>query len=500
VLSLSVATRQFLLVGLSWLLTLPLRAQSIEKIHYSAELGGIVTNSAQTPFWFRANQYGTVPLHGSLATARLRVTKDYKPRRDTLNRRISRFDWGFGLNVVANTVPVSSYNSAQLFLPDAYGKVRFGAVELYAGNRREVVGLGDTTLTSGFVAWSGNALPYPKIQLHTPDFVPLKFTKNLIAFRAGYAHGWLINTYVKGSYLHQKYLYVRIGKPNWRMRVTGGLNHQVQWGGQADYLVGTPLAVDGRLPTTFRDYWSMITGHYPDDLQNDRYTDFDGTNRIGNHLGSYDLSVEWNGDKSNWLLYHQHLYEDASGLALQNVPDGLTGLRYLNRQPLTSRFQVKRLVAEWLSTTNQSGATFDQSARYQGADNYFNHSQYREGWTYQGRTIGTPFIAPYTELSSKAVSEGGAFFPNNRLVAWYVGGEGTFRKGPVLTARLSYSRNFGTYSRPFTETFHQFSSLLSARWPLDKRASTVLTTSLSLDRGGLLPNTTGGLISLRKSW
>ncbi|QKZ15750.1 hypothetical protein HU175_13470 [Spirosoma sp. KUDC1026] len=495
-----VVTRQFLLVSFGWLLTLPIRAQSTESVQYSAELGGFAATSAQTPFWLRANQYGTVPLQGSLATVRLGAMKEYKLRRDTLNRRTSRFDWGFGLNVVANTAPASYYNTARFFLPDAYGKVRLGAVELYAGNRREVAGLGDTTLTSGFVAWSGNALPYPKIQLHTPDFVPLGFTKKLIAFRAGYAHGWLINTYIQGSYLHQKYLYVRVGKPNWRVWVTGGLNHQVQWGGRADYLVGTPLAVDGRLPTTFRDYLSMITGHYPGDVQNDRYTDFDGTNRIGNHLGSYDFSVEWRGNKANWLLYHQHLYEDASGLAFQNVPDGLTGLRYLNRRPSNARFRVKRLLVEWLSTTNQSGAVFDQSARYQGADNYFNHSQYREGWTYQGRTIGTPFIAPYTELSTRAVNEGGSFFPNNRLVAWYVGGEGAFRKGTVLTARLSYSRNFGTYSRPFTETFHQFSSLLSARWPLDKRASTVLTTSLSLDRGQLFPTSTGGFVSLRKAW
>jgi hypothetical protein len=500
VLSLPGTTRQILFIGLGWLLTLSLRAQSTKSVQYNAELGGFVTNSAQTPFWLRANQYGTVPLQGSLATLRLGVAKDYKHRQDTLNHRASRFDWGFGLNVVANSVPLSYYNSARLFLPDAYAKIRLGAVELYAGNRREVVGLGDTTLTSGFVAWSGNALPFPKVQLHTPDFVPLGFTKNLIAFRAGYAHGWLVNTYIKNSYMHQKYLYVRLGKPNWRLHVTGGLNHQVQWGGRADYLIGTSLAVNGKLTTTFRDYLLMITGYYPDDVQNDRYTDFDGTNRIGNHLGSYDFSVEWRGDTQNWLLYHQHIYEDASGLAFQNVPDGLTGLRYLNRRPLKNRFQVKRLLVEGLITTNQSGPTFDQAARYQGADNYFNHSQYREGWSYQGRTIGTPFIAPYNELSTKAVGEGGSFFPNNRLVAWYVGGEGAFRKGPTLTARLSYSRNFGTYSQYFSERFYQFSSLLSARWPLDRRASTFLTTSLSLDRGQLLPISTGGFVSLRKSW
>ncbi|MBC8152403.1 MAG: hypothetical protein H7Z72_05785, partial [Bacteroidetes bacterium] len=322
---------------------------------HTVEVGGLTATPAHTPFWLRTNQYGTVPPRGSFGTVRAGAHRDYRVRPDSIGKGTGRFDWGFGLFAVANVGVLPSANNPAVLLPDAYAKVKFGWLELYGGNRREVTGLGDTTLTSGFVAWSGNALPFPKIQLHTPDFVPLGFTKGLLALRAGYAHGWLANSYVRGSYLHQKYLYGRLGKPAWKVRFYAGLNHQVQWGGRADYLVNTILSVDGSLPTSFRDYVSLVTGRYPGDIQNDRFTGFDGENRIGNHVGSYDFALEWRGRTSNWLFYHQHLYEDASGLAFRNLPDGLTGLRFLNGQTADAAFRVQRVVLEWVNTTNQSG-------------------------------------------------------------------------------------------------------------------------------------------------
>ncbi|GAB2599731.1 capsule assembly Wzi family protein [Spirosoma areae] len=493
---------RYLLGSLIWLSTLPAWAQPAAPVRYSVELGGLGASGGQNPFWLRTNQYNTVPVQGSAGTLRAGIWRDYKPRSDSAKKRTSRFDWGFGLYAVANVGPASTPNNPAVLLPDAYVKVRFGRFELYGGNRRDVAGLGDTVLTSGFVAWSGNAMPFPKIYLHTPDFVPVGFTKGVFAFRVGYAHAWFANTYIQGSYLHQKYLYGRLGKPTWRVRFYGGLNHQVQWGGRADYLIGNPLAVNGSMPTAFQDYLSLVTGRYPDALENDRFTEFDGTNRVGNHVGSYDAALEWNGSRTNWLLYHQHMYDDASGLALQNVPDGLTGLRLLNHSTRKAGFRFQRVVLEWLSTTNQSGPTFDPTARYQGADNYFNNSQYIQGWSYRGRTLGTPFIIPRSDFNPTVNNDfgGSGFFPNNRVVAYYLGTMSEFRRGPTLTTRLSYSRNFGTYRHPYPQVFYQLSGFLSAQWRITRQAGTVLTTSLAFDRGDLLPETVGGFLSIKKTW
>ncbi len=475
------------------------------------EIGGLSSSIDQTPFWLRTNQYGIVPLGGSVATARVSLFRDYKtrPKPDSgASPRRSRFDWGFGLGIVANTGPTTysnpDFNDArQVLWPEVFAKIRFGQVELFAGRRKEVYGLGDTTLTSGFVAWSGNAIPFPKVQIHTPGFVPIGgWFRKAVAFRFGYAHGWITTPFMQGLWLHQKYLYVKFGKPTSRLTFTMGLNHQVQWGGRADYLMTSPFAVNGQLPNTFRDYVGVIFATYPEQLSGDGYTDFDGTNRFGNHVGSIDFAFDWTDSRRSWSLYHNHIYEDASGVSFQNVPDGLTGLRWLNRKPVgTEAVHLVRVVLEVLATTNQSGDNFDQRLRYQGRDNYFNHSQYTFGWSYQGRTIGTPIIAPRSTFSAEVNSQiGGGLFANNRLNMWYAAGEALVLQRVRLLARLAWSRNFGTYDQAFSPPYEQVSASLTGQGRLPRLPNIWLSASLAMDRGGLYPDAVGGFLSLQKRW
>ena len=154
---------------------------------------------------------------------------------------------------------------------------------------------------------------------------------------------------------------------------------------------------------------------------------------------------------------------------------------------------------EHLSTTNQSGPTFDvPNSRYQGGDNYFNHGQYREGWSYLGRSIGTPFIAPAGELRTDAQTP--QFFSNNRVRMWYVGAGGWIFKRFTWTTRLAYGQNYGTFAYPYATVRNQFSGLLTAQIPLQRWSKTALTGSVALDRGRLLPNTAGGYVGLVKRW
>ncbi|MGA0555177.1 capsule assembly Wzi family protein [Larkinella sp. VNQ87] len=491
--------KRLVTLGLGWLMTGAVVGQTPQPVssgRAELELGGMASGSGQLPFWLRTNQYGFVPLQGSVGTLQGGFQRKYRTNTDTTNRHRSRFDWGAGVYAVANVG-----RSSQWLLPEAYAKVRYGRVELWAGRRRELYGIGDSTLTSGFVVWSGNSLPIPKVQLHTPEFISVGFLKHILAFRAGYAHGWFNPPYIKGAFLHQKYLYGRFGKPHWRFKFYAGINHQVQWGGRADYLKDSPFAVDGKLPSSLQDYLSLIVGRYPKDLVNNQQTTFDGENRVGNHIGSIDYGLEWTTSQLTTLLYYQHLYEDASGLIYLNFPDGLWGLRFRNRMPrANARFQWQGAVLEWLSTTNQSGPVFDQTAQYQGGDNYFNHGQYREGWSYFGRTIGTPFLAPRADYSAAVRAyEGGGFFPNNRVNAWYLGLDADWYR-IRLNARISYSRNFGTFNEPYSPRFEQVSTLLSAQWPLPKLSNTVLSARFALDRGGLYPQQTGGFLSIKRTW
>lgn len=466
-------------------------AQSVTQHRWQAQVdvGGWEASGQVMPFWLRANQWGTVPLTAPAGTLRASIWKPY--RTDTTSRP-RRFDWSAGAQVVGNAATES-----HVLLPELYVKGRWKAIELSVGRWRQLTGLGDSTLSSGFINGSGNAIPIPKVQLATRGYVPLGFTKRFVALNAGFVHGWFTDTYIQGSYLHQKYLYLRLGKPARRFKGYLGINHEVQWAGQADYLKGSTAAVNGKLPSQVKYYPAVVLGTRPDSWETSDYTSFDGAYWFGNGLGSMDLGVEMNTQTGTWLLYHQHIYEDLSGLIWVNAPDGLTGLSW-HRTTGGRPDWLNRVVVEYLTTTNQSGSTFDYNAQYQGADNYFNHGQYIEGWSYLGRTIGTPFIMPGNEV--RPTARRSQYFPNNRIDMGYVAAMGQFGATLDWTVRLSYSRNYGTFGESYPTPLNQFSALVSAQWQLPRLVGTQLTASLATDQGQLLPATAGGFIGLRKRW
>ncbi|MCY7350674.1 MAG: capsule assembly Wzi family protein, partial [Cytophagaceae bacterium] len=446
--------------------------------------GGFLSSTSATPFWLQANQSGISPLTSPAGTLRAGFFKDYP--HDSLVTARRKAQWGAGISTVVNAGATT-----QLLLPEAYLKVKYGRFELYAGRRRELIGLGDSTLSSGFIINSGNALPIPKIQLATLGYVPLLF-KGFFAFNAGFAHGWFNVPYIQGAFLHQKYLYFRLGKPTHTVRLYAGINHQVQWGGHADFLLDKPgVALDGKLPSTLRYFPYVVTGLVPRNWNDFGFTANDSY-AVGNHLGSYDAALEVSVQQSVFLLYHQHIYEDKSSILFINAPDGLSGLSW-SRTPKKNTppmFRVQRVVVEYLNTMYQSGDTFYRpNSNFQGTDNYFNHNQYQEGWSYFGRAIGTPFIEP---------TPGG--FPNNRVSVWYVGAGGIVFRTVNWTARTSYSYNYGTYGTAFESPRRQFSSVLNAQILLPRWHGTALTASVAYDRGDLYPATVGTYLGLKKSW
>ncbi|WP_460675131.1 capsule assembly Wzi family protein [Larkinella ripae] len=468
---------------------------------FFAELGGFYAPGKQTPFWLRTNQHGIVPNTLPYATLRAGVRQDYRyyPLTDiTAPKRRDFFGIGYGLELV-NNFGAQAKNS--ILLPEAYVKIRAGGFEILAGRRREVVGLVDTTLSSGSYSWSGNALPMPKIQISLPNYTPIGFTKGLVAFRGNFAHGWFgnHNRKVDHSYLHQKSLYARLGKPHWPIKLYAGFNHQVQWSGTTEELPES-MAKNGQLPSRFQDYLFVVMGNSLGrliDLDTARYSKFDRENRIGNHLGSIDLGIEYSTRNLSLLLYHQSVYEDGSLYYLTNIEDGLTGLRFRNLNPASSGFRITGAVVEFLYTKSQGGSVFDDQNKLRGRDNYFNHAQYRDGWSYFGRTIGTPFITPVTDTRTNLAQYG--FFNNNRVRAYHAGIQGNFAKMCGFQFKFSYSENYGTYEMPFTETARQFSSLLMLELPLDQRGLQV-TFSAAADQGDLFPTRSAIYAGIRKTW
>ncbi len=475
-----------------FVITSPLLIYGQRNNHYQAEVG-VLVSTAQTPFWLRANQYGTVPLQNPALRLNVGLRSDYRATDSSGYR--PKIDWGYGLNLITNAGTTN-----QFLIPEAYLKVRFGALELYAGRRKEIVGLVDTLLTTGSYAWSGNALPIPKIQVGLPSYTPIPFTKGAFSVMGVFAHGWFENAdrLITGSYLHQTYVYGRIGKPSWRFRLYGGFNHEVIWAGYSSIL-GPVVSVNGQLPSTLRYFPAVVLGTRGNDYTNDKNLTSFEDNRIGNHLGSLDLAADINFTNWNLFAYRQFLYDDGSLFYGTNLEDGLNGLRLKNRQqPTGASFFLRQITAEYLFTGSQGGELFiiDDPQR-RGRDDYFNHSQFLDGWAYFGRTIGTPFLTPQSEALPSLPSRAGIV--NNRVSVFHLGLSALVVNKVDLTARLSYSRNAGTYPIPYLTVPAQFSGLLTASLPINLFGGTVLNGSFAIDAGELLPNSMGAYISLRKT-
>ena len=374
----------------------------LNNTRYQLETGTFLSTSGQTPFWLRSNQYGIVPLEAQFLTFRGAAHKEYDSTRSE-NQKLKRFGYGYGAWGAVNLGKVN-----QLLLPEAYIKVRYGAFEFYGGRRRELVGLVDTTLTSGSYIWSGNSLPMPKIQISIPNYTSI-IGHGLVSIKGAYAHGWFGSSdSTKNFFLHQKYLYGRIGKPNWKIKFYGGFNHQVQWGGRPTkpYIEKQTGKLITSYGNDFNTYLNVITGvplnRNGDGIDKDGIPINDALNRSGNHLGSVDIATEINFNKFDLFIYRQSIYEDGSLFYLGNITDGLFGFSIKRKK---AKSGLLKFVFEYINTNNQGGLAGGESTipQIRGVDNYFNNSLYT--WIYRNNTVGTPLIMPLNSVQKSIFSD-----------------------------------------------------------------------------------------------
>lgn len=454
-----------------------------EKATPKLEFGMGLTNGEFTPFWLRANQYGAVPTKESYFTTAF-SWNDFVQ----VNKRMS---WGFGFRGIVNLGETKS----DIMFQEAYLKGKLGIFELQAGRKKQILGLTDSTLSSGSYIWSGNALPMPMINLVVNDYWAPKFVKDVVGFKGNFAHGWFDNQRgdVSNFYLHQKSFYGRLGKPNWLFKFYGGFNHNVQWGGTLKYPdPGNFSAKNGKIATGLKEYFYMITGQSMNVVGGDTatYGINDGWNRLGNHLGSVDVGMEVDWSKAKLFFYRQSVYEDGSLYYGNNITDGLHGVA-LTRKADQGLIKV---VVEYLNTSSQGGSTFNSTNVNRGLDNYFNNGVYREGWTYDGKGIGTAMMTldSETDLTTTNLT----YFDNNRVESFYVGVEAKLGVN-AIHFRGSMSNAFGWFGQEFVPVKKQYSIGIQWQRPIDLMGyDAQLKASIGADKGLWKPDVIGGNLSL----
>ena len=215
----------FIFVLLLWSLH-NLNAQHRNLFYNLEALGGFIS-SGSVPFWLRSNQNGSIPLNRASLSLIGSTHKEYD------NTKTRLVDWGASIQGRINIGQSSNFK-----LIEGYGKLRVSLIEIKAGRSRKIMGLCDSSLSSGSFSISGNSLGIPKVQIAIPEFYSLPIFGKLFAFKGSYAHGWIGETSMNNNnnivqretYFHQKSLYGRFGQPDWKVKLYGGINHQVFWG------------------------------------------------------------------------------------------------------------------------------------------------------------------------------------------------------------------------------------------------------------------------------
>ena len=383
-----------------------------EKIEFSGEgsVIGILSTDDIIPFWFYKNTSTRI---GGFTNG------------SAYGKSEANFNWGknnvlkAGASLMLRDGVEEEFQRENLFLEytNKWLKVTLGAKE------RPIL-YNDLSSNNGNIIWSTNARPMPGLILEANQ--PTKISKTF-ALDWGIAHYSLNDDrYVKDTRVHYK----RIGlivNINEKHKITGQLQHFTQWAGiSPEY---------GELPNDFEAFMDIFFARSGDEST----APGEQQNSIGNHLGSYLLDYQFITKIGNFSAYHEHLFEDGSGTALANFPDGVWGATF---QPKKLKV-FTMLLYEYVDTSDQSGIS-----GFSGIDNYFSNSIYRSGWTYEGNIIGTPFITADDSIDLDLIEKNPTAIINNRVQAHHFGLMGTFKKIDWLF-KTTISNSLGTYGRPF---------------------------------------------------
>ncbi|WP_273017206.1 capsule assembly Wzi family protein [Leeuwenhoekiella blandensis] len=371
---------------------------------------GLAATGNKNPFWMYSNQYGRLDAQtGVLGLVQGSFVTQFNEN--------NRLEIGGGL--LANDGMYDGVKADEL-----YASYTWNWLEINAGLKHRDRKLRGISSVDGDIIWSNNARALPGVYVQM--LKPLKIFKWFEA-SATFGHYFLEeDRYVSNAQVHHKSLELAlVFSPG--DRLSGSMKHYVQFGGTSPDF--------GEQPQAFSDYVKAFFGSSGDAGANIG----DQINSLGNGLGSYELAYEMTRADFYLKLYHQNIFEDASGIELNNFPDGVWGA-YLEPEGIS---WLDAIDLEYVQTVSQSGRPVPGIFGKEG-DRYFYNGVYRSGWTYDQRIIGLPFIVPGGYGDENL---------NDRSYVLHLGATGSFGK-LQYRGKLSYVTNLGTYATPYQPREH----------------------------------------------
>ncbi|WP_129715167.1 capsule assembly Wzi family protein [Pedobacter sp. SYP-B3415] len=463
---------------------------SLNRYDYNIELRAGATSNDQVPFWLRTNQYGSRPSAGASGGLIFGIRHRYAT--DSIKKTI---DWRMNFESRLN---IGRENEFQII--EANIEMRASIFELSLGRSRDLVGIADSTLSSGSFSISGNARGIPKLELSIPTYWTLPFANKWLAIKGDFSYGYMGQYDIftrtprydrEHVFSHQKSFYLRIGKPGKRWALSGGFNHNVQFGAEKNQDPNWGLS-------GFETLWYVANGQM-----------YRGS-KVGNHQGSIDQAIDYDFENVHVMAYHQFFYEVGGLIHFNNLKDGLFGISLRNKRR-SSEWGWNKAVIE-LFTSKSQGGELDAKMTPSGDEDYYNNYLYFQGWTYQGENLGNNFLTNAKYIRQDLPHRDKEYIKNNRIYLVHLGLDGYYKSWNAQI-KTSFSRNFGTYAispegtttgpnrvigpPPYFSAVNQFSGYLELNRDI-KRLGVNVGGAVAVDRGGLLYNSVGGYLKISK--
>lgn len=463
------------------------RMMAPDATSFKTELSGSMATGTNTPFWITSNRYGVVPLDANNGFLQAGVFHNQSFGKG--------FRWNAGVDIVT-AIP----RNHNFFIQQLYAEIGYKSLLLSIGSKERYTSLWDQNLSSGDLVFSTNARPIPEINISIPQFTIVPLTKGWMQIKGDFAVGRSFDKdyladfskdtlpYINNVLWHHKSFAIQIKDTKSGFPLSGiiGVQHWAQWGGTST----NPTI--GRQPHSFKDFIRVVCGS---EGSSDA-TISDQINVLGNHYGSYDFKLTYSHSKWELAAYHQHFFEDKSGMIFKNKTDGLWGMQL----DLPQFSWIQKVVVEYLITKNQSGPfhfiEFDHEAHPGhggGRDDYYNNEEYITGVSYFNRSLGSPFL-----LSPEYNENRHLGFRGNRVQNWHLGLEGALSSHINYRALISIMNGWGRPTAPFLHKRSGTSSMIDITYRHPQLTGWEFAGTIALDTGSVLGDNFGCCLKITK--
>ncbi|GHT40585.1 hypothetical protein AGMMS49965_09070 [Bacteroidia bacterium] len=456
--------------------------------------------SEQTPFWLVNHNWGVNSLNDN--NLYLRAGVFHAQKIDA--------DWSFeaGLDGLGGRFSAADNTRIQ----QLYGRLDWKKIRLDIGAREDYTSFLNPHLSSGDMVNSNNARPVPQIKMGLNNFVAVPYAGSNFFIKGDFAVGkYLDSEYLETKFApsqkkfasdilsHNKSIYFRFGdiQHKHRQQFMFGLVHAAQWGGTL-HRGGENGAVEPQ-PRGIGDFLRVVLAKEGSAGASATDRPYVAGSQWGAWLFKYDVLLGGIAGQGGRLSVHaQHFFDDGSGMTFYNWRDNLLAVEWQS----SAKSLLSGVVAEFVYTKHQSGSVIfyfdiapkaehpehhDQIAKGNGKDNYYNNSDYAQGPSHYGKTLGSPLL-----LSPEYNTDGSVNFKGNRLIAYHLGIEGYFLPEFRYRLLLTGGQNWGRYDLPFKDVHAGFASGLDLIYHSKTLQGIDIQLSMGADSGRFFGASTRG--------